>query len=211
MTRTRVILADDHQLMLEGLKALLASEFEVVAVVRSGAAVLDAVLAHAPDVVLVDYGMPEKDGVEVIEELHRRGLGVPVVIVSARDDVACVRRALDAGARGYVLKHDASAELLVAIRAALAGTTFVAPAMAQRLFSMPSIPRADGPVIEALSPRQREILALLLRGLTAKEVGASLGMSPRTVESHKYKMMEQLRVKTSAELVRAALRLGFSP
>lgn len=211
MTRTRVILADDHQLMLEGLRALLASEFEVVATLRSGDAVLDAVLAHAPDVLLVDYGMPDKDGVEVIEALRRRGVDVPVVIVSARDDVACVRRALDAGARGYVLKHDASAELLVAIRAALAGTTFVAPAMAQRLFSTQSAPRSDAPVIESLTPRQREILGRLLRGLTAKEVGASLGMSPRTVEFHKYKVMEQLGVKTSAELVRAALRLGFSP
>jgi DNA-binding NarL/FixJ family response regulator len=210
MTRLRAILADDHQLMLEGLRALLADHVDVVATVRTGAALVEAVATHAPDVVLADYGMPEKDGVEVIEALRRLGLEVPVVIVSARDDVACVRRALDAGASGYVLKHDASEELFVAIRAALEGKTFVAPALAQRLFASRSAASADTRQVDALTPRQREILALLLRGLTAKEVGASLGMSPRTVEFHKYKMMDQLQVKTSAELVRAAVRLGFS-
>jgi DNA-binding NarL/FixJ family response regulator len=209
MTRKRVLLADDHQLMLEGLKALLANEFDVVATVRSGAAAIDAVLTHRPDALLADYGMPDKDGVEVVEELRRRSIATPVVIVSARDDLACLRRALDAGARGYVLKHDASAELHVAIRAALAGTTFIAPALAQRLYQAKG-GSPETTTLEGLNARQREILAHLLRGLTAKEIGVALDISPRTVEFHKYKLMDQLGVKTSAELVRTALRLGFS-
>jgi DNA-binding NarL/FixJ family response regulator len=171
--------------------------------------VVDAVLAHRPDVVLADCGMPERDGVEVIEELRRRSILTPVVIVSARDDLACLRPALDAGASGYVLRHHASAELHGAIRAALAGTTFIVPALAPRLYRAKGA-SSETTALEGLDAGQREILAQLPRGSTAKEDGTAREISPRTVEFHKCKLMERLGVKTSAEPLRTALRLGFS-
>ncbi|HQR46280.1 MAG TPA: response regulator transcription factor [Thermoanaerobaculia bacterium] len=207
--RPRVLLADDHRLVAEGLKSLLAPEFDLVGVVEDGRALLEAARTLRPDVVVADITMPGLSGIEALAELRRSGDRVPVVFLTMHRDVAYARRALDAGAAGFVLKHSAPAELVSAIRAALAGKTWLTPQIAgQVLDALKEGPaRATDPVA-SLTSRQREVLQLLAEGRSAKEIASSLGISARTVEYHKYQMMETLGVHSSAELIHFAIKHG---
>jgi DNA-binding NarL/FixJ family response regulator len=136
---------------------------------------------------------------------------MPVVFLTMHREVAYARRALEAGAAGYVLKHAAASELLQGLRAALDGGTFVSPAIAGKVFeAMKAGPQGEVDPIGSLSLRQREVLQLLAKGLSAKEIAAKLDISPRTVEFHKYQMMETLGAKSSAELIRFAIRHGIA-
>jgi DNA-binding NarL/FixJ family response regulator len=212
MTSPKVIIADDHQIVAAGLKGLLEPEFEVVAVVEDGRALLEAAASLQPDVVVADIEMPHVNGIEATSRLTREQPGIKVVILTMHREEAYARRALASGAAGYVLKVAAPAELVLAIRAALAGKTFVSPELAADLMGGRRQRPADGEdPAEALTPRQREILQLLAAGKTAKEIGALLGISTRTVESHKYEIMRATGVTTSAELVRLAIRSGIAP
>ena len=171
---------------------------------------IDAVRRLHPDVVVADVSMPLLNGIEALEELRREGIDVPVLFLTMHRDVAYARRALEAGAAGYVLKHAATSELLQAIQAALAGGTFVTPSLAGQLFeAMRAGPAGSPDPFSRLSLRQREILLMLTEGLSAKQIAARAGISPRTVEFHKYQMMEALGAKSSAELIRIALRHGI--
>lgn len=212
MTSPKVIIADDHQIVAAGLKGLLEPEFEVVAVVEDGRALLEAAASLQPDVVVADIGMPHVNGIEATARLAREQPGIKVVILTMHREEAYARRALASGASGYVLKVAAPAELVLAIRAALAGKTFVSPELAADLMGGRRQRPADSDdPVDALTPRQREILQLLAAGKTAKEIGALLGISTRTVESHKYEIMRATGVSTSAELVRLAVRSGIAP
>jgi DNA-binding NarL/FixJ family response regulator len=210
--RPRVILADDHRIVAEGLKALLTADFDVVAVVEDGRAALEAARTLAPDVVVADIGMPHLNGIEVTVRLKQELPDIKVVILTMHREEAYARRALEAGAAAYVLKLAAPAELVLAINAALAGKTFVTPELAAGLMARTGkSPHQAGQPTAALTQRQREILQLLAEGKTAKEIGALLEISARTVESHKYEMMQALGVRTSAELVHYAIRNGIVP
>jgi DNA-binding NarL/FixJ family response regulator len=207
VSRPRLILADDHQVVAEGLHGLLAARFDVVAVVADGQALLAAARSLEPDVVVADISMPLVGGIEATLRLRREQPGVKVVILTMHREDAYARRALEAGASGYVLKVAAPAELILAIEAALAGRTFVTPELESVLVKRRErsrTPTADPAA--TLTPRQREILQLLAEGRTAKEVGAVLGISARTVESHKYELMRALGVERSAELVQYAVK-----
>jgi len=210
--RPRVVLADDHRIVAEGLKALLAADFDVVATVEDGRAALEAARSLNPDVLVADIGMPHFNGIEVTARLKKEQPGIKVVILTMHREEAYARRALEAGAFAYVLKVAAPAELVLAINAALAGKTFVTPELAGELMARTGKgPHQAGAPAAALTPRQREILQLLADGKTAREIGALLGISARTVESHKYEMMQALGVRTSAELVHYAIRNGIVP
>ena len=212
MNRPRVILADDHRIVAEGLKSLLTPEFDVVAVAEDGQAALAAARSLNPDVLVADIGMPHLNGIEVTVRLKQELPGIKVVILTMHREEAYARRALEAGAAGYVLKVAAPAELVLAINAALAGKTFVTPELAAGLLGRPGRGAHDaGDPASSLTQRQREVLLLLAEGKTAKEIGALLGISTRTVESHKYEMMQVLGVRTSAELVHFAIRNGIVP
>ena len=207
MTRLRVLLADDHLIVAEALKRLLEPEFELVDVVEDGFALLEAAAEKKPDVIVTDISMPGLNGIEALEELKKRNPDVHVVVLTMHRDVAYARRALDAGALGYVLKHSAPEELVMAVRAAAAGRAFITPAIAgEVLQSVQSGDDAATDPVNKLTLRQREILRLLADGHSAKKIARLLDISPRTVEFHKYSMMDTLGVSTSAELIRFALK-----
>lgn len=209
LSRPRVLLADDHRLVAEGLKSLLSADFELVGVVEDGRALIEATKKLHPDVIVADITMPNLNGLDALALLKKDNPRVKVVFLTMHPEPAYARRALEAGALGYVLKHSAPAELIAAIRAALDGKTYVTPALAgEVLQSMRDGPAKAADPVAALTPRQREILQLLAEGRSAKEIGATLSVSARTVEFHKYQMMEKLNLHHSAELVHFAIKHG---
>ena len=209
MTRARVLLADDRLLVAEALKSLLAEEFDLVGVVQDGLAMVKAAMTLRPDVIVADITMPHLNGIEALAQLKQLAPDVRVVFLTMHHDVAYARRALEAGAHGFVLKHSAPAELILAVQAALQDRTFITPTLAgEVLESIKREPAGSDPVA-ALTPRQREILQLLAEGGSAKHVAALLGISHRTVEFHKYQLMEMLSIKSNAELIHFAIKHGL--
>jgi len=208
--RPRVLLCDDHLLVAEALKSLLAPEFDLVGVVEDGRAMIEAAGTLRPDVIVADVSMPHLNGIDALVRLRQGGDHTPVVFLTMHRDVAFARRALEAGASGFVLKHSAPAELLTAIRAALEGQVYLTPQLAgEVLDSMKQGPgKAADPVV-SLTPRQREIVQLVAEGRSAKEIAASLSISTRTVEFHKYQMMETLGLHTNSELIHFAIKHGL--
>lgn len=207
MRRVRVLLADDHRLVAEALQKLLEPEFELIGIVADGFALLDVAAEKKPDVIVTDISMPGLNGIEALEELKKKNPDVHVVCLTMHRELAYARRALDAGALGYVLKHSAPEELVMAVRAAAEGRTFITPAIAgEVLQSIQSGDVATADPVRKLTLRQREILRLLADGHSAKKIAKRLKISPRTVEFHKYTMMDTLGVSTSAELIRFALK-----
>ncbi len=208
--RPRILLADDHLLVAEALKSLLAPEFDLVGVVEDGRALVEASRTLRPDVIVADVTMPHLNGIDALAKLRQGGNRVPVVFLTMHRDVTFARRALDAGASGFVLKHSAPAELVSAIRAALEGKTYLTPQLAgEVLGAMKEGPEKAGGPVAALTPRQREVLQLLAEGRSAKEIAARLGISARTVEFHKYQIMEALNLHTNAELTHFAIKHGL--
>ena len=209
-SRPRVLLADDHRMVAEGIKGLLSPKFELVAIVEDGRSLVKAAKRLMPDVIVADIGMPHLNGIDALERLKADNPKVKVVFLTMHREVAYARRALAAGASGFVLKHSATDELVMAIEAALRGQTFITPALAgEVLQSMRRDPDSlDDPVAQ-LTPRQREVLQLLAAGKSAKEIAATLGISARTVEFHKYEIMQSTGLHTSAELVHFALKHGL--
>ncbi len=208
--RPRVLLADDHLLVAEALKSLLTPEFDLVGVVGDGRALVEAAERLRPDVIVADITMPHLNGIDALIQLRQGGNRVPVVFLTMHRDVAFARRALEAGASGFVLKHSAAVELISAVRAALEGKTYLTPQLAgEVLDAMRQGPEKSGDPIAKLTPRQREVLSLLAEGRSAKEIASSLSISARTAEFHKYQMMETLGVHTVAELTHFAIKHGL--
>jgi DNA-binding NarL/FixJ family response regulator len=208
--RARVLLADDHQMVADSLREILEQEFDVVGVVADGRAMVEAALKLRPDVVVADISMPELNGIEAMQELKKKHSKARVVFLTMHRDVAYANRALEAGALGYVLKHSAPMELIASIRAALENHTFITPSLAGEVLDAARRGSdAGGDTLGSLTLRQREILQLLAEGHSAKEIGKQLAISARTVEFHKYRMMESLRLTNSAELIHYAIKSGI--
>ncbi len=208
--RPRVLLADDHLLVAEALTSLLSPEFELVGVVEDGRRLIEEARRLRPDVIIADITMPRLNGIDALIRLREEGDQVPVVFLTMHRDVTFARRALDAGASGFVLKHSASVELVAALRAALQGSVYLTPQLAGEVReAMKPGARRDADPVDALTPRQREVLQLLAEGRLAKEIATSLSISTRTVEFHKYQMMETLDLHTNAELVHFAIKHGL--
>jgi DNA-binding NarL/FixJ family response regulator len=207
----RVLLADDHQLFLEGLESLLEDDFDVVGMVGDGRALVRAAKKLKPDVIVADVSMPSLNGIDATRQIMKETPHAKVVLLTMHPDVRYAARGMEAGASGYVLKQSASSELVTAIREALQGKTYVTPAVTGELLRSyrDGVVTGDTDAIRSITPRQREVLQLLAEGHSAKEVAALLAISPRTVEFHKYRMMETLKIKTSAELIRFAIRQGI--
>lgn len=211
MNLPRVLLVDDHQIVTEGLKSILAAEFALAGVVADGRAMVEAARTLRPEVIVADISMPLLNGIEALEILRKDGLDIPIVFLTMHREVNYARRALEVGAAGYVLKHAAPEELVQAVRAALAGGTFVSPVLAGAVFeSMKDGTAAPIDLVSQLTTRQRDILRLLADGHSAKEIAKRLDISSRTVEFHKYKMMELLGAKSSAKLVHFAIERGLT-
>ena len=206
--RPRVLLADDHRLLREALTEVLRPKCEVVGTVGDGRACVAAAAELRPDVVVVDIGMPLLNGLEAARQLKHSMPEVKVVILTVNEDPDLAADAVRAGASGYVLKNSAAAELLQAIEEAMRGRTYITPLVAKGLVdALARGPETFGePTLS--SPRQREVLQLLAEGRTMKEIARVLKITPRTVAFHKYGMMKQLGVRSTAELVKAALKMG---
>jgi len=205
-----VLLADDHLIVAEALKSLLAPEFDLVGVVEDGRALVDAARTLRPDVIVADITMPHLNGIDALVRLRQGGDRVPVVFLTMHRDVSFARRALDAGASGFVLKHSAPAELTAALHAALEGKTYLTPQLAAEVLqAMKQGPEHPGDPVASITPRQREVLQQLAEGRSAKEIASSLSISARTVEFHKYQMMETLGIHGNAELIHFAIKHGL--
>ena len=207
----RVLLADDHTLVRAGIRRLIEShaDIEVIGEARNGEEALELAALKHPDVALLDLEMPGMSGLEVAAELRDHYPEIAVVIMSMHDDEAHVRAALDRGVRGFIVKEAAPAELEIALRAAFGGQTFLSPKVSARMIQ-PASQRRSETGINALSPRQREILTLLGQGKATKEIAADLDISVKTVETHRARMMEVLGVRRSGELVRLAMQHSLS-
>jgi DNA-binding NarL/FixJ family response regulator len=212
MKRPRVLLADDHKIVLEGLRGILEPEFEIVGAVEDGRTLVAEAERLSPDVVVSDISMPGLNGMDAARKIKKMDERIKIVFLTMHSDVSYAAGAFDAGASGFVLKHSAAQELITAIREAMQGRTYVTPMIAGGLIDSYKNGnlRTAGPSA-ALSPRQREVLQLLAEGKSTKEIGAVLNISTRTAEFHKYRMMEQLKIKTSAELVQYAVKHGLLP
>ena len=206
MKRTRIILADDHTLLSETIKNLLEPEFEVVGSFADGQALLEAAPALAPDIIILDISMPIMNGLNAGQRLKQVLPKVKLIYLTMHQDPDMAAEAFRGGASGYLLKTSAASELVLAVREALRGGFYVTPQMTKDMV---------GPVIQnfkrrtaphELTLRQREVLQLLVEGRAMKEVAYLLNITPRTVAFHKYMMMEQLQVKSSAELIQYAIK-----
>ncbi len=194
-------------MVAEGLKGLLAEEFELVGIVDDGRAMVASARELRPDVIVADISMPQLNGIDALALLKRDNPDARVVFLTMHRDAAYARRALEAGAFGFVLKHSAPAELVLAVRAALQGRTFITPDLAAEIVRTAQQKATDP--LDTLTPRQREILQLLAEGKSAKEIATTLDLSTRTVEFHKYGLMDTLGLENSAELIRFAIKHGL--
>jgi DNA-binding NarL/FixJ family response regulator len=210
MKRPRLLLADDHRIVLEGLRGILEPEFEIVGAVEDGRTLVAEAKRVSPDVVVADISMPGLNGMDAARQIKKIDERIKIVFLTMHADVSYAAGAFDAGASGFVLKHSAPQELITALREALQGRTYVTPMIAGELIGSyrNGNLRPAGSSAE-LSPRQREVLQLLAEGRSTKEIAALLDISTRTAEFHKYRMMQQLNIKTSAELVQYAVKHGL--
>ena len=205
MTRPRILMADDHLMLLEAFKALLEPDFEVVGTVTDGRALLEEFSRLHPDVVLLDVAMPLLNGLDAGRQLKAQRRSVKLIYLTMNSDPDLAGEALRLGASGYVLKSSAAQELKQAIQEALRGRSYITPLITRDVVGSLIQQRTSR---NDLTARQREVLQLLAEGKSMKEVAAILDLTPRTVAFHKYRMMEQLRLKTSAELVKFAVQQG---
>jgi len=206
MTRARIVMADDHRIVAEGLRSLLEPAYELVEIVEDGRGLVEAAQRLQPDVIVADITMPILNGLDAVEEIRRLGCQAKVIFMTMHKDALYAARAMRSGASGFVLKHSASAELLTAIHEALAGRTYVTPAIAELLDRLPDLaPDRD----VSLTRRQREVLQLVAEGCSAKEVAKILHISVRTAEGHKAQIMNLLGARSTADLVQCAIRQGL--
>lgn len=205
--KPKVVLADDHTIVTEGLKALLQPEFEIVATVDNGRAAINAVRDFNPAVVILDVSMPLLNGIDAAREIRKFNPKIKIVFLTMHTENAYVQGAFEAGASGYVIKHSASIDLVSAIRQALLGRRYVTPGVVENgVEALLRGARPARPGSEELTSRQREVLQLLAEGLSAKEAAAVLNVSSRTVEFHKYRIMQRLGLRTTAQITQFAIK-----
>ena len=204
MRRNTVLLADDHAIVAEGLARLLREhDFDVVGAVSDGHLLIEAAKRLRPDVIVTDLSMPGLSGLDVLPRLRAERIDSRVIVLTMHNDADLATVAMREGASGFLLKESAGEELLAAIRQALQGRVYLTPALTRDVMErMAGSPAALEP---QLTPRQLDVLRLIVKGQRMKEIAANLGLSTRTVETHKYEMMQALGLHSTAELVRYAL------
>jgi DNA-binding NarL/FixJ family response regulator len=210
MKKTSVLLAEDHVIVAEGLKSLLEEEFELVGIVGDGRSLIDSAKRLKPDVIIADISMPLLNGLDAARQLRREDNSAKIIFLTMHADVPLATEAFRAGASGYLLKQSASKELITAIHEVVMGRSYVTPLITRDVLSFlmeaSQQPEEQSP---KLTPRQREVLQLIAEGRTMKETATILNISTRTVEAHKYEMMQTLGVETTAELIQYAIKIGL--
>ncbi len=215
MPKARVLLVDDHVVVRQGLKALFADEadIEVIGEASNGREALEFLAQLEPDVVLMDISMPGLNGIEATRQIQQRHPGVKVVVLSMHANEEYVFQVLQAGASGYVLKQSDSMEVLSAIRAAVAGGSFLSPPISRTViedYLHRAQARGRGSDTELLTAREREVLQLLAEGKSNRDIADELSISIKTVETHRANMMTKLGLSSKTELVKYALRKGWA-
>lgn len=206
---TTILLADDHKMFLEGLDGLLCDRFDVLGMAEDGHQLVELALQTEPDLIITDYSMPGMSGLEAIDKIRSHGLDPRVIVLTMHSDPEYATEAIERHVQGYVLKQGASTELVAAIEETMRGGRWLSPSLAMRVVetgAKASI-EPDQRLLK-LSQRQREVLRLLVQGRIAKEIAAELHISRKTVEYHKYRMMGDLGVATSSELIALAVKNG---
>lgn len=210
MTKPRILLADDHTLVLEGFRKLLEEQCEIVGTVEDGRALLETAQQLQPDIVTLDISMPQLNGLDAARLVRKRMPDTKLIFVTMHADPAYVNEAFKVGASGYLLKRSAGSELLRAIQSVMEGHYYVTPLITKGLIQSvfdgqtpPALERHE------LTPRQREVLQLVAEGRTIKEIASVLNISPKTVEFHKSQIMDQLDLHTTADLTKYALTRGL--
>jgi two-component system, NarL family, response regulator NreC len=217
-TRVRLLIADDHELMRRGLAQVLSCEpdMEIVGEARDGAAAVELAIKLAPDVVLMDIEMPHLDGIAATQAILQANPAIRVVAISAYADTGHVAAMLEAGACGYLLKNTAADDVVLAVRAASSGLLFLSSDISTRVFgeynklatALPAQP--DAPSLEALTPREQEVLKLVAEGVPSKLIALELSISIKTVEAHRHAIMQKLGLDNVPELTKFAVRAGLT-
>ncbi len=210
--RIRILLADDHEMIRSGLRALIEAQpdLEVVGEAEDGRDALERIAATAPDVLVLDVSMPELNGLRVMERIAAAGGGPRVLVLTAFAEGAYLRQMMAAGAAGYVLKRSAARALIAAIRSVASGGSYLDPALASLVVTGHAGPAPERGVAEGgeLTPREREVMRAMTRGYTNKEIAERLSLSVKTVEAHRARLMAKLGLRSRAEVVQYALRVG---
>ncbi|HQH53465.1 MAG TPA: response regulator transcription factor [Candidatus Hydrogenedentes bacterium] len=209
MWRPRILLADDHVLLLDAFTKLLETEYEIAGVFADGRTLLDEAPKLKPHVIILDISMPLMNGLEAARQLKRKLPDVKLIFVTVNHDPDLAAEAFRIGGSAYLLKSAAASELFRAIEDVLAGRSYISPAMTQGMIESLAHPTRTHTRAGCLTSRQSEVLQLLAEGHSMKQTAAILGITPRTVAYHKYVMMEQLGIKSTAELVQFAVKHGI--
>lgn len=209
--RPRILIADDHALVCEGLRGLLEPQYEIVAMIPDGDAVLQAVAAHSPDLALLDISLPGRNGLDLARAIHATHPGVRTLVLTMHAERLYADEAVRAGAGGFVLKLATGAELRFAVSEVLAGRTYVTPLLAVAAGADAADPEAPrGTDGRPLTMRQREVLQLLARGYTTTQIGNELGITDKAVEFHRARLRHALGLTSNAALVRWAVAHGLA-
>ena len=209
--KPRVIIADDHLLFVEGLGRVVQAECEIVATSTNGRDLVDLALRLRPDIVLLDISMPLLSGMEAARQIKAQVPEVRIIFVTMQTSRDFIRKAFELGASGYLSKQAAASELTEAIRQVMSGRYAFSPALSDALLGRPVSPRENpAHFFTELTPRQREVLQLVAEGRSAKQIASLLSISVKTVEFHKKQLMLELRLHSSAELIRYALEQGLA-
>lgn len=208
----RIMLADDHALMREGLRALLASvpDISVIGEARTGREAVSAVQQLDPDVIVMDVAMPDLNGIEAARLIHARHLAIRIVMLSMHSTAEHVYRAFEAGASGYLLKETAADEVITAVRAVHAGKQYLCTALAGSVRGFADFAHKSAP-LDSLSPRERQVLQLVVEGKTSNEIAQVLSLSPKSVETYRNRLMRKLSVENIPSLVKFAVEHGLTP
>lgn len=210
MKKPRVLLADDHTFVLEGFKKLLEEHCELVGAVEDGRALIETAIRLKPDIVILDISMPRLNGIEAAKKLRKQLPGTKLIFVTMHADAAYVNEAFRTGASGYLLKRSAAMELLQAVQSVMDGNFYITPIISKEIVTaLLKLGPSRLATIDDLTTRQREILQLVAEGFSAKAIASQLKISHRTIEFHKAKIMEQLDLHTTADLVKYAIAQGL--
>jgi len=213
----RILLADDHVLVAEGIQKLLEPEYELVGIVADGRSLVTAAAKLQPDIVVVDISLPLLNGLDASQQLKKNNPNLKIIVLTMHSEPNFVTQAFRVGVSGYVLKQSVGSELVQAIREVVKGRTFVSPMVAQSLVDQAVNPSPTGNpgevkvgFAQTLSARQREVLQLVAEGKATKEIASILNVSVKTVEFHKTRIMKELRLRTAAELTKYAIAAGLT-
>jgi DNA-binding NarL/FixJ family response regulator len=206
MKRIRILLADDHRMMLDALVGMLGQEFEVLGIAQDGGALVEMAGRLQPDIIVADILMPQVNGIDAARILQQEGNRAKLLFLTMYADLPLVEEAFRTGASGYMLKTGGADELIKAIHCVFRGGTYVSPLLGDLISSLLTASPEQKCRDSTLTSRQLEVLQLLVQGRTMREIGESLNITARTTETHKYEIMRNLGMKTTAELIRYAIR-----